>query len=327
MSETENVRTVARLMVGSDSMVLPVVEDGRVRGIVSADGILQAVSQYLGVLTVADVATDELVTADPESTLGAVIHDLRDHRITHMPVVDGDSLVGIVSLYDLMEYTAREMRRSQGGSPGKSIQGRGRSHGGFGAREGEIHRMLELPIRDMMSTPVGRVRPDESLETAVERMAEQGGSSLVVVDGNDRPRGIVTKTDVLRSLTWSDGGRKPIRVYGVELMDGITYDEVASMIDELAGKYSDMTVMEAKIHLHEHEETLRGTPLILARIRLFTDRGLFIAAEEGFGAKHALHLARNVLEREIPKGKTYGQTKKHPDEEFWEHVQGWWLTG
>lgn len=88
-----------------------------------------------------------------------------------------------------------------------------------------------------------------------------------------------------------------------------------------------MNVLNAKVHLHEHDETFRGMPLLLARIRLYTDKGHFIASSEGFGASHALHLARNALERKILEGKTYGKSKKHPEEEYWERMYGCWLTG
>jgi hypothetical protein len=88
-----------------------------------------------------------------------------------------------------------------------------------------------------------------------------------------------------------------------------------------------MTVLEAKIHLHEHDETLRGTPLVLARVRLYTDQGYFVAADEGFGASYAIYTAMNALEREVLKGRTYAERKKHPDVEHWRWYLGWWLTG
>ena len=86
-------------------------------------------------------------------------------------------------------------------------------------------------------------------------------------------------------------------------------------------------VIDARIHLHEHEERLRGTPLLLARIRLHTDSGLYVASGEGYGASHALNEARDVLERQIRDRKTRGRSKKPPDEAFWERRFGWLLEG
>jgi len=74
-----------------------------------------------------------------------------------------------------------------------------------------------------------------------------------------------------------------------------------------------MSVIKASIELHEHKEQSRGMPLVLARIRLVTDRGYFTADGEGYGASHALRLAANKVERQILKGKTYRRSKKRPD--------------
>lgn len=53
------------------------------------------------------------------------------------------------------------------------------------------------------------------------------------------------------------------------------------MVDKFDDVDSAMSLLNAKIHLHEHDEKLRGTSLLLARIRLSTDRGLFIATGRG----------------------------------------------
>jgi hypothetical protein len=155
-------------------------------------------------------------------------------------------------------------------------------------------------------------------------MFEVGGSSLVVTD-DGRPFGIVTKTDVLDSLTWEAGGNRGVQLYGADLLDDMSYDEVVAMIDKFDDRDHGMNVLDAKIHLHEHDEKLRGTPLVMARIRLHTDRGQYIASGEGYGARHAINETRDVLERQIRDRKTHGKSKKPPGEEFWEKRFGWLL--
>nr|WP_308203522.1 CBS domain-containing protein [Halobium salinum] len=312
-------------MLGSDSLVLPVYRDDEFYGVATADDLLDAVEPYLHVLSVDDVWTPEIVTVDPASTLGNVLHQFREHRITHLPVVDGNRAIGVVSLSDVIGFAAREAHRSQGGNPPEAVQG-GRSHGGFGAREGELHRLLDLPVRDVMSEPVVTVRPDTRLDDAVRTMFDREVSSLVVTV-DDAPAGIATKNDVLESLTWTGETRLQVKFVGIELLDDISRDEVVDMIERIAQRYGEMRILEASVYLHEHDEKLRGTPLVLARIRLFTDRGQFVGTGEGYGASHALHLARNVLERDVLEGKQYGQTKKHPTEEELSKFYGWWLTG
>lgn len=334
LAPDEDIRKVAQLMIDSDSQILPVFEGRELVGVVTVDGVLGAVQPFLDAATVSDAASADLVTIDPDSTVGKALHDFRENRITHLPVVEDDTAVGILSLYDVTDFTVRSTDQSQGGDAGgtdsfggdiSDSTGRAR-RGGFGAREGELARMLDLPVRDVMVSPVRTICPDETLRTAVEEMFEIDGSSLVVTE-NGNPHGIVTKTDVLDSLTWEAGGNRSVQVYGIDLVDDVSYDEIVEMIDKFDDRDHGMNVLDAKVHLHEHDETRRGTPLLLARIRLHTDRGLYIASGEGYGASHALNEAREVLERRIRDKKTRGRSKKPRSEEFWEKRFGWMLEG
>ncbi|WP_178916067.1 CBS domain-containing protein [Natronomonas gomsonensis] len=331
LTPDEDVRKVAQLMIDADSQFLPVFEGEELVGVVTADDVLEAVLPYLDAATVAEAASTDLVTVDPAASFGEALHVFREHRIAHLPVVEDDTAVGILSLYDVTDFTVRSGDQSQGGDGGgtDSFGGdisasSGRTHGGFGAREGELERVLDLPVRDMMVSPVRTISPEETLDVAVERMFDMGGSSLVVTDDGS-PHGIVTKTDVLDSLTWEAGGNRAVQVYGVDLVDDTSYDDIVAMVENFDDKDGGMSVLDAKVHLHEHDEKLRGTPLLLARIRLHTDRGLYIASGEGYGASHALNEARDALERQIRDRKTKGKSKKHRGEEFWEKRFGWML--
>ncbi|MFB6094225.1 MAG: CBS domain-containing protein [Halanaeroarchaeum sp.] len=332
LAPDEDVRTVARLMIDADAQVLPVFEGEDLVGVVTVDGLLEAVLPDLDAATVQEAATDELVTVGPETPVAEALNRFREERITHLPVVDGDRAVGVVSLYDVTDLATRSTDRSQGGEGGGTdshggdlSSGGGRSRGGgFGAREGERDRLLDIPVRDLMSDPVRTISPEATLEEAVESMFEGETSSLVVTTG-ETPTGILTKTDVLDALTWEVGGNRSVQVYGTDLLDDVTYEDVVAMVDGFDDKDHSTNVLDAKIHLHEHDETLRGRSLLLARIRLHTDDGLFMASGEGYGAKHALNEAADTLERRIRDEKTRGRSKKHPGEDFWQRRFGWLL--
>jgi len=117
--------------------------------------------------------------------------------------------------------------------------------------------MLDLPVRDIMVSPVRTIRPDETLDVAVDEMFEIDASSLVVTE-NGAPHGIVTKTDVLDSLTWEAGGTRGVQVYGTDLIDDVAYDEIVAMVEKFDDRDHGMNVLDARVHLHEHDETRRG---------------------------------------------------------------------
>ena len=329
VERTADVREVARLMIGSGAKTLPVLDDGRVVGVVTGDSVLAAVQSFLGGVTVADAYSEQLVSATPETTVGKALNTLREGRIAHLPVIDDGEAVGMVSLYDVVEFTTRGGTKSQGGSPGDfGNRGGGARHGGFGAREGDADRMLDIPVTNLMSDTVETVRLSASLEHVVETMFDRDISSLVVLaDSGDEPVGMITKTDVLEALTWEQDDRNAVQVFGLDLLEGMDYDQVSALIENMASKYGAMNVIKASIELQEHKEQSRGVSLVLARIRLVTDRGYFTADGEGYGAAHALRLAANKVERQILKGKTYGQSKKRPENREQEALYGWWLGG
>ncbi|WP_283102253.1 CBS domain-containing protein [Haloplanus halobius] len=328
----EDVRRVAQLMIDGDTRLLPVFEDQHLQGVVTADDLLKHVQEFLEAATVDQAASRDLVTIRPDTTLGEALHEFRDHRITHLPVVEDGSARGMLTLYDIVDLTTREIQVSQGGNAsgfdahgGEGSSDNYRTHGGFGAREGELDRMLDLPVRDEMSSPVRTADLEETLDEVVHEMFDATASSLVVTDENEEPMGIITKTDVLDALTWGAEGHRAVQVTGTEYIDDTTYRDIVDTIDELDGMDSGLDIHDANIHINEHQERQRGTPLLFVRVRLATDRGLITASEEGYGASHALNEVRDILKRRIREKKTYDKSKKPPGEDYWKRRFGWLL--
>lgn len=340
VERTEDVREVARLMVENELRLLPVVENRTFVGVVTAEAVLRLVEDDLDVLEVGDVATRDLVTVGTDANLGQVINRLRENKITRVPVLAGDGTPeGMVSVSDVVDFVVRAVDREQGGAPrgfdehgGEGSSEGYRTHRGYGERAGEEARLLDLPVRDVMSTPVLTTTADEQLDRAVGRMLDDAISSLLVVDDDARATGIVTKTDALRALTWEEEDRIPVQIFNVDLLDGLSRGEVAEAIEAIDGKYADMDVIEANVVLHEHDETLRGMPLVRATARLFTDTGRFVGTGEEFGAAAAFDEATEVLEENVLERKgraTDRHTRKDSPEkrEEAERLLGWWLEG
>ncbi len=93
---------------------LVVMADGRIVGMFSERDVLRRVvgERRDPVLTrVADVMTPEVTCCTPETSVDEARQAMKDRRIRHLPVVDGDSrLIGLVSIGDLnaFELNCRE---------------------------------------------------------------------------------------------------------------------------------------------------------------------------------------------------------------------------
>ena len=86
---------------------LPVVEDGRVVGIISERDVIyclrDAGADVLG-WPVSRVMTSPAITADPETAVLSALAMMTQRRIRHLPVVVGGEIRGIVSIGDLVKH-------------------------------------------------------------------------------------------------------------------------------------------------------------------------------------------------------------------------------
>ncbi|GAB6861159.1 CBS domain-containing protein [Haloplanus litoreus] len=286
VDRTEDVREVARVLVEGGTRIAPVYEGENLWGIVTADAILEAVLDSLDALTVEQIQTDDVITIGEKSHIGQAINHLREHGISRLPVVDDtDALVGVLTTHDIVDFVVRDADR----------QGRG-------DRRGDLDRMLDLPVYDLMTSPVLTTTADETVESAARTMLDNDISGLVVTPSEDDDgtvAGVLTKTDVLRALTFTEEGQMDVQITNVALLDTIAREEIVQGITDVADKYQEMQVHHAHVRFHEHKEKLRGTPLIQCQIRLRTNRGQVAGSGEGYGADHAFHVAADTLERNV----------------------------
>ena len=86
---------------------LPVVEDGRIVGIMSERDVIyclkEAGADVLG-WPVSRVMTSPAITADPETAVLSALAMMTQRRIRHLPVVAGGEIRGIVSIGDLVKH-------------------------------------------------------------------------------------------------------------------------------------------------------------------------------------------------------------------------------
>ncbi|MUV88156.1 CBS domain-containing protein [Natronomonas sp. CBA1123] len=285
VGRTDDLRDVARMLVEGGTKVAPVFEGENLWGIVTEDAILEAVHDNLDVLTVEQIYTEEVVTLTEDDHVGKAINHLREHGVSRLPVVnESGNLTGMVTTHDIADFAVRTMERQQKGD-----------------RSGETDRMLDLPVYDLMNSPVETVTLGATVSDAVEQMFDNDYAGLVVTpDDDDRMvAGILTKTDILRALTYTEEEAMDVQVTNVELLDTLTRENIRTSITEVADKYQDMQVHHAHVRFHEHKERLRGTPLIQCQIRLRTNRGQVAGSGEGYGAETAFHVAVDKLERNV----------------------------
>jgi CBS domain-containing protein/anti-sigma regulatory factor (Ser/Thr protein kinase) len=119
-------------------------------------------------LKIREVMTADLKTATPEMPLSQVLEILRVHRISGLPVVDAERLVGIISLEDIV----RALQKNE----------------------------LSAPTGKYMTREVVTVSSYDSVIQAMSTFTEKGLGRLPVIDEHQKPVGMITKGDITRGI-------------------------------------------------------------------------------------------------------------------------------
>jgi CBS domain-containing protein len=94
---------VAQQMVDRNVGAVLVVDGGRLAGIMTERDVLRAVARGLGDSTrVGDCMTAHPETIAPDETTAHAAVLMLHGGFRHLPVVDGDDLVGVISIRDLV---------------------------------------------------------------------------------------------------------------------------------------------------------------------------------------------------------------------------------
>lgn len=129
---------------------------------------------------VGNLMTEKVTTIGPDDDLALAMQLMLWSGVRHLPVLDGDTLVGILSHHDLLP--PRE--------------------------EPDLEKHLRRRVGDVMRHPVKTVHPDDDVREAAGLMATAHIHCLPVVD-DDRLVGILTSSDILaeRGRLFFKGGK------------------------------------------------------------------------------------------------------------------------
>jgi CBS domain-containing protein/anti-sigma regulatory factor (Ser/Thr protein kinase) len=120
-------------------------------------------------LKVGGVMSRNLITVNPTAKMSELRTILRDNRISGTPVVQGERLIGIVSMEDLITWLTR------GGK--------------------------DCPVEQVMSRKLLTLYADEPLVHAVSKLEEFGYGRIPVVDRRTNSLvGLITKGDIIEGL-------------------------------------------------------------------------------------------------------------------------------
>ncbi len=257
---------MAKLMIGSQLRQLPVFEKSKLIGFVTDDDIIHAaVLDEWGKTAIETIMTKAPHTVEANRSVGAVLSLMREYGISHVPIMEGGKLAGMITIQDILENIYWPQRRQTTGDI-----------------VGEKIETLSVPAKGIMNRPAITVESKTSLRVAEKLMHDRDISSIAIVS-NERLLGIVTKLDFLEPISQLEVAEKKVSVqFGVKDVE-ISSDQQGFMMDEFdsfAHKYEEAFQLGTLfVYMKSHGNTnLRGTPLIHCRLQFRTVKGTFFSS-------------------------------------------------
>ena len=115
---------------------------------------------------------------------------------------------------------------------------------------------MTITIGDMMSKTLKAIQETASVQEAAKKMKEKDVSSLVVVDNQNKPQGIVTERDIVRKACINDTSTSAVTLRDIMSSPVITIDS-----SESASKAVDMMLQHSVRHLLVVDKQNDGKPL------------------------------------------------------------------
>ena len=112
VKQGDSIVDAAKLMKGEDTGVAPIVDGDRLVGVVTdRDIAIRVVAEGRDPQStkVEDVASQNLVTIDPQQDLDEALRLMAQHQVRRLPVVEEDGkLVGIIAQADVARHADSE---------------------------------------------------------------------------------------------------------------------------------------------------------------------------------------------------------------------------
>ena len=292
VSPDMSLTALAKLMIGSGLRQLPLFDKGKLLGFVTDEDVIHAaVTNGWGKSDVEKVMTRAPHTLESNRSVGAVLGLMREYGVSHVPVIEGGKLVGLVSIDDILENIYWPQRRQT-----------------LGDIVGEKIETLGIAVNGIMASPVITVDPKMTLQKAEQQMHEHDVDCLPVVSG-ERLVGVVTKLDFLEPISQleAEAQRKLTIQFGTKGVD-VSADQQAFMMDEFDSfthRFQEAFKLGTLfVYMKSHGDNgVRDTPLVHCRLQFRTVRGTFYSASEGWGVEPTFRVALVRLERRLLRSK------------------------
>ncbi len=128
-------------------------------------------------ILVKDIMTHKVICAGMNNNLSQVIEFFAKFKIQHLPVIDNEKIVGIISVNDIINFIHVHLKKSE------TIT--------------QTYLNESFSLENVMTKNPATIGPNESIDKAIELLAP-GKFQSVIVAKDGKIDGIITNKDIVR---------------------------------------------------------------------------------------------------------------------------------
>ncbi|MFP3951944.1 MAG: CBS domain-containing protein [Candidatus Bathyarchaeia archaeon] len=309
VADTQNtVMQVIETLIDDNVRALPLVEGGEVKGIISQVDILNELTKVneLRAIQAKDLMESPVITINAKSSNSQARHIMQDRNISHLPVIAGDKLKGMVTVEILVHTFIAPAARMT-----------------MGSKSGQMGPQFSGQVSGVMDTNPLTVELEANALEVAREMTRMGKSACLLVDDRDRVKGIITPREVLQPI-YDLQGEEEIPVYIVGLSSEedwfdatVAENKVLRVVQRAQSMYPYLREIRVQI---ESQNTGGNRTRYEARAHIYMKKGgdTIFVKQEGWDLLAVFDELTQALDQKLrnrkqePEKKPRGGRKKKP---------------
>lgn len=275
----DDIIDAAKSIISNNARALPVMEGGRITGIISETDIIEKAGDFMDADSEIGQIKSKPVYASRSDNIGKIRHMMADNSVSRIPIVDGGKVVGVVSMLDLIKASEAK--------------------GGFDARARtrdkgfkEKTRMEEIKAETVMSSGAV-VRRDEKIKNVIDLL--QNNEQVII---EDKGVSVVTPKDIMELFLTKPMKQVYVQVTGMPddlELQGEIDSMTTKFVQRLGKSFRDIQGLFVHVEMH-HKQGNKSKYSI--RTRFITEDGIFVSHSSGWNPVDVVQDAFKNLEKE-----------------------------
>ncbi|MCX6768918.1 MAG: CBS domain-containing protein [Candidatus Micrarchaeota archaeon] len=270
---------------------LPVTRAGRVIGLMSRSMLMQRliVEKSVPKISVEIIMNTPLYTVDANESVAVAKRVMKTSGVHRLAITQNNKVIGTVSTMDFA---------------GVLLKPKGRDF--MFERSGMVEKTDAKAVHEFMRDKFVSVNREDSLHVAVERMAANNVSAVVVMEGA-KAIGVVTARDVMKFILGLHSEKPEVFISGLGQDDMEYYDSIREELKGSIKKFGETFEIDT---INVRIKKGKSTYVVTTHVAL--EHGPIRLKVEAYDLKSAIAGTAAEIKSLLDKKKNHMKTKKRP---------------